>query len=198
MGYDTKIINVGIDEEIPDFDIMLIGGGQDREMRIIASDARRKSSLLNYYIEKGKTILAICGGYQLLGDYYKTDDDVIKLTGALPFYTVSNDFRMIGNTVYDTEFGTVVGFENHSGRTFLCKDLQSLGSVLLGYGNNGIDNSEGILYKNTFCTYSHGPVLPKNPKLADEIIRRAVGDVMQLDDEIEQKCHNELLNIYYK
>lgn len=192
-GYDTKIIAVGIGDKIPDFDIMLIGGGQDREMQILSSDIRRKAQAIRYYIESNKVIFAVCGGYQMLGHYYKTDGEIIKLSSVLPFYTVSNDFRMIGNVVVDTHFGKVVGFENHSGRTFLCGDLSPLGDVVCGYGNNGSDGTEGMVYKNTFGTYLHGPVLPKNPNLADELIRRAVGDIEKIDDTVELACQESLI-----
>lgn len=192
-GYATEIIEAGVGDTIPDFDIMLIGGGQDREMRIIQNDVRRKAEMLSYSVHCGKTILAICGGYQLLGQYYKTDTDVIRLSCALPFYTVSGDERMIGNFVFNTPFGRVVGFENHSGRTFLCNGLKPLGELVLGYGNNGYDCTEGLLYKNTFCTYSHGPVLPKNPHLADEIISRILGDLEPIDDGLELNCYNNML-----
>ncbi len=192
-GFAVEILNVGIGDRIPDFDIMLIGGGQDREMRILSNDIRKKAQSLRYYIEANKVIFSVCGGYQLLGEYYRTDSDVIKLSSALPFYTVSNDFRMIGNTVYDTQFGKVVGFENHSGRTFLCDDLSAFGEVVIGYGNNGYDGTEGMIFKNTFGTYAHGPVLPKNPHLADELISRAIGDVQPLDDTVEKMCHNAIL-----
>lgn len=192
-GYSTEIIEVGIGDNIPNFDIMLIGGGQDKEMRIIQNDLRRKAEMLSFCVHSGKTILAICGGYQLLGEYYKTKDDVIKLSSALPFFTVAGQNRMIGNFVFDTPFGRVVGFENHSGRTFLCNSLNPLGELVVGYGNNGFDGTEGLLYKNTFCTYSHGPVLPKNPALADEIISRVIPSIEHLDDDIEDRCHNELI-----
>lgn len=192
-GYSVNIINVGIGDRIPDFDIMLIGGGQDKEMRLVSNDFRKKSQAMKYYIEQNKVIFAVCGGYQMLGEYYKTERDVIRLSSLLPFYTVANNQRMIGNTVFDTAFGTVVGFENHSGRTFLCGDLEPLGRLVLGYGNNGCDDTEGVLYKNVFGTYAHGPVLPKNPALADELIRRAVGDIEPIDDELENLCHNTLI-----
>lgn len=192
-GYSTEIIEVGIGDNIPNFDIMHIGGGQDKEMRIIQNDLRRKAEMLSFCVHSGKTIIAICGGYQLLGEYYKTKDDVIKLSSALPFFTVARENRMIGNFVFDTPFGRVVGFENHSGRTFLCNSLNPLGELVVGYGNNGFDGTEGLLYKNTFCTYSHGPVLPKNPALADEIISRVIPSLEPLDDDIEDRCHNELI-----
>ncbi len=195
-NYKADVIGVGVGERITDFDIMFIGGGPDREMKIIAKDVRRKSDELSYYINSGKTLLAICGGYQILGEYYKTtSSQTVELTGALPFFTESTKQRMIGNVVINSPFGKIVGFENHSGKTYLGGELQPLGKVLTGYGNNGEDKTEGVLFKNTFGTYAHGPVLSKNPLLADEIIKRAlrVNELRKIDDELEQKCHNSLV-----
>ena len=196
-NYKVDVINVGIGERIPDFDIMFIGGGQDKEMSIVRRDVRRKAEELTYYIHSGKTILAICGGYQLLGEYYKTSSSqVIELSGALPFFTEGAKQRMIGNIVFESPFGKVVGFENHSGKTYVANELRPLGRVISGYGNNGEDGSEGVLYKNTFGTYAHGAVLPKNPLLADEIIKRALqtNELSKLDDELENLCHNSLVS----
>ncbi len=195
-GFNAEIVKAGKGDKIPDFDILFIGGGQDREISIIEKDLKRKSDAISYYIESGKTVLAICGGYQLLGEYFKTNDNrVIRLSGALPFYTEGSKKRMIGNIVMSTPFGKIVGFENHSGRTHLSEELNPLGSIIMGYGNNGSDGKEGLLYKNTFCTYLHGPVLPKNPKFADEILRRSVPQIdhYPLDDNLETLCHNSLI-----
>lgn len=195
-GIKTEILEAGIGDKIPDFDIMFIGGGQDREIEIIENDIKRKSTALSYYIENGKAVLAICGGFQLLGEYFKTNDNKkITLSNALPFYTVGSKTRMIGNIVTDTPMGKLVGFENHSGKTYLSKELKPLGEVILGYGNNGADGLEGLHYKNTVATYMHGPVLPKNPSLADSLLKCAVPELEQfeLDDEIEKLCHNQLI-----
>jgi hypothetical protein len=114
--------------------------------------------------------------------------------GILPFYTVGSNERMIGNFVYQTDFGKVVGFENHSGKTYLSQSLTPLGKIITGFGNNGDDGYEGVIYKNTFGTYAHGPVLPKNPAFADEIISRAVKEDLQpIDDTLENICHNQLI-----
>lgn len=196
-GYKVEVTHINIGDKINDFDILFIGGGQDKEMKIIAKDLKRKSDMLSYCVEQGKTILAICGGYQLLGDYYTASGgEQIKLSSALPFYTVAGEKRMIGNFVYQTAFGKVVGFENHSGKTYLKGNLSPLGKIITGFGNNGEDATEGLLYKNTFGTYAHGPVLPKNPAFADELIKRTLhtDDLMTLDDAIEIKCHNQLVS----
>lgn len=199
-GYSVSVDSVGIGDKIPDFDIMFIGGGQDKEMQILSRDLKRKSQALSYYIEQGKTILAICGGYQMLGKYYKqSSGEIIPLSDALPFYTIGGEKRIIGNFVYHTSFGKVVGFENHSGKTYLSSELSPLGRIISGYGNNGEDASEGVIYKNTFGTYAHGPVLPKNPNFADEIIGRALGtDLSPLDDTIETLCQNQLVARFSK
>ena len=196
-GYKTEVTHINIGDKINDFDILFIGGGQVKERKIIAKDLKRKSDMLSYCIEQGKTILAICGGYQLLGDYYTSiDGEQIKLSSALPFYTVAGEKRMIGNFVYQTAFGKVVGFENHAGKSYLKGNLSPLGKIITGFGNNGEDATEGLLYKNTFGTYAHGPVLPKNPAFADELIKRALQteDLMTLDDAIEIQCHNQLVS----
>lgn len=195
-GFNPEIINVEIGDKLRDFDILFIGGAQDREMEIIKADLKRKSTALSYYIKLGKSVLAICGGYQLLGEYYQTKDgEKIQLSGALPFYTIGYDKRMIGNIVFDTPFGKVVGFENHSGKTYLSNSLSPLGNVISGFGNNGEDKTEGLHFKNIICTYAHGPVLPKNPALADAIISSAINeDLTPLDDKIENSCHSYLIS----
>ena len=194
-GYKTDVKNIGIGDTVSDFDLMFIGGGQDKEMKIISRDLRKKGDMLRYAVNSGKTLLAICGGFQLLGEYYKTTDgDILRLSSSLPFYTVGGEKRMIGNIVFKTPFGTAAGFENHSGKTYL-NGLEPLGKVISGFGNNGEDETEGLLFKNTFCTYAHGPVLPKNPRLADEILKRATGDELSpIDDELENRCNLQLIH----
>ena len=197
-GIKSEIIEIEIGESIPDFDIMLIGGGQDREMNIISNDVRRKGEMLSYAIECGRVILAVCAGFQLLGEHYETaDGGYIKLSGALPFHTVGGRKRKIGNIVIASPFGCIAGFENHSGKTYLPPSLSPLGNVISGFGNNG-EGGEGLLYKNTFATYMHGAVLPKNPALADELIKRALktDELKPLDDEAENRCHDCLIKRY--
>ncbi len=195
-GYGVRVNEIGIGDRLGEFDIMFVGGGQDREMQIISHDLKRKSDELTYAVQSGKTVLAICGGYQLLGQYYQSaDGDVMQLSAALPFYTIGGSERMIGNIVYETPFGKVVGFENHGGKTYLDTIITPLGKVISGFGNNGADGGEGLLFNNTFCTYAHGCVMPKNPTLADEILQRATGDdLAPLDDTEELRCHDMLVN----
>ena len=196
-GYEAEIEGVDIGDKLGDFDILVIGGGQDREMEILSSDLRRKSEMLSYSVNCGKTVFAVCAGFQLLGKgYINPQGREMKLSSALDFYTKAGDKRMIGNLLFDSPFGKIIGFENHSGKTYLSKDIKPLGKVISGYGNNGVDGGEGLIFKNTIATYAHGAVLPKNPALADGIIKRALGcdELPRLDDEIENRCHDSLVH----
>lgn len=172
-GYEVTVDNISLDHpfDAADYDFVFFGGGQDYEQTVVAKDLMRLAGTLQQYIEGGKPMLAICGGYQLLGDYYKTSDGtVIKGMGILPLHTVFKaDSRMIGDTEFDTEFGKIRAFENHSGRTYFDNDkLKPLGKMIQGYGNNPEDGVEGMRYKNTFGSYAHGPIL-KNANIAKAI-----------------------------
>lgn len=189
-GFQVNIHNISIGDsfDAAKYDIVFFGGGQDYEQSIISEDLiETKKFSLSEYIESGKVMLTVCGGYQLLGKYYTTPDGE-KLEGVnlLDIYTESGSTRFIGNTVIkNEEFDeTYVGFENHSGRTYI-GNLKPLGKVLVGYGNNGEDGYEGCIYKNTFGTYFHGSLLSKNPELADRLIKLALqnryGNDIKLD-----------------
>ncbi|WP_434293852.1 type 1 glutamine amidotransferase [Clostridium botulinum] len=205
-GIKINVSNVSIKDSFPinKYDIALFGGGQDYEQSIVSKDmVETKKDDLTEYIEKGKVLLAICGGYQLLGKYYTTPEGE-KLDGLdiLDIYTEGGDIRFIGNTVIkNEEFNeTYVGFENHSGRTYI-GNLKPLGKVIAGYGNNGEDQEEGCIYKNTFCTYFHGSLLSKNPELADRLLSTALknkyGDEIELeplDDNLEFKAKEFIIN----
>ena len=179
-GIDVSVTNLPIGEtqSLAEFDLFFLGGGQDFEQEVLLEDLHRgKDKSLVSAIEDGKTILAICGGYQMPGNYYlNASGHRCDFLGAVDFYTVGSARRMIGNYAFrcdDLSSGSVVvGFENHSGRTFLGDGVQPLGKVITGYGNNGKDRTEGVRYKNVFGTYSHGPVLPP------------------LDDTAENDAHN--------
>ena len=175
-------ISVGDPFDHTKYDLLFIGGGQDFEQEVV---------------------LAICGGYQMLGKYYQTyTGERLDYIGAVDFYTVGEKERLIGNYAFDTEFGRVIGFENHSGRTYLGKGVAPLGKMVSGYGNNGRDGTEGVHYKNTFCTYSHGPVLPKNPALADKLIETAMRRrdpsfvLTPLDDCAEDFARDQVERLY--
>ena len=196
-------ISTGETFEKDKYDIVFFGGGQDYEQSIVSKDLiETKKDDIKDYIESGKVFLSICGGYQLLGKYYTTPDgEKLEGLGILDIYTEAGDTRFIGNTViYNEEFNeTYVGFENHSGRTYI-KDLKPLGVVKVGYGNNGEDKKEGCVYKNTYCTYFHGSLLSKNPELADRLISTALKNkyneeiyLTTLDDSLEIKAKNSII-----
>lgn len=195
----------GRDFDFSDYDLIFIGGGQDREQKVVLSDltVSKRDSLYNA-VESGKVILAICGGYQLLGKFYETaDGEHLDFTGILDFYTGSGDKRLIGNYEFKTEEKIrIIGFENHSGRTFLGDGVKPLGKVIKGFGNNGADKTEGARYKNTFCTYCHGPMLPKNPDFADMLIAKALlgrydsVDLPALDCSLEILARRQVRDLY--
>ncbi|WP_461224750.1 type 1 glutamine amidotransferase [Lacticaseibacillus suihuaensis] len=173
-GYPVAVDNIslGADFDAMQYDFVFFGGGQDYEQTVVAKDLPRLRDTLRDYIEAGKPMLAICGGYQLLGSYYMTSSGT-KIPGLsiLPLHTVFKaDARMIGDTEFETEFGTVRAFENHSGRTYFddADKLQPLGTMVQGYGNNPDDGVEGMRYKNTFGSYAHGPLL-RNENIAKGI-----------------------------
>lgn len=198
-------VSIGENADFTDFDIFFIGGGQDFEQGILLEDlARGKAAEIKAAVADGKTFLTICGGYQMLGSYYKTwDGQMCDFIGAIDYYTVGAKDRMIGNFMYKcgqaSGGSTVVGFENHSGKTFLGSGVSPLGTILSGYGNNGEDKTEGVRYNNVFGTYSHGPVLPKNPQLADFILKTALKekyssfDFAELDDTFENNANEYMV-----
>ena len=206
---ESRGITVNIDEcsigealDSAKYDIFFIGGGQDFEQEVLLRDlASGKAQEIRNAVEDEKTFLAICGGYQMLGEYYKTWDGVqLDFIGALNLHTIGAKERMIGNYMFKTtpESGdtVVVGFENHSGKTYLGEGVAPLGTMLSGNGNNGEDKTEGARYKNVFGTYSHGSLLPKNPVLCDFILQTAlnrrcgsVEPLAPLDDTLENNAH---------
>lgn len=175
-GYTTTVDNISIDDPFNafDYDFVFFGGGQDFEQTVVAKDLQRHKQTLTDYIEAGHPMLGICGGYQLLGEYYLTSDGIrIEGLNILPLHTIFKpDKRMIGDTKYQTNWGEVKAFENHSGQTFFDdKDkLKPFGKVIQGYGNNPDDGQEGVHYKNTIGSYSHGPLL-RNVNIADAFVK---------------------------
>ena len=205
ISVQTDSITMGKSFTADDYDILFIGGGQDFEQDVLLDDLKKGKDIeINKAIHNGTVMLAICGGYQMLGKYYKTyDGKMLEYMGALDFYTEGKEERMIGNYAFKTKEGIeIVGFENHSGRTYLGKGVEPLGKMIKGYGNNGEDGTEGVRFKNTFGTYSHGPVLPKNPDFADLLISKALenkygkADLIKLDDSLEEKARAQVKKLY--
>lgn len=208
-GIEVEVKPTVMQESLdPDyFDVFFIGGGQDKQQQVIAEDLLAKKEVFRRAIEGGAVILSICGGYQLLGHYYRPHEGPelpgISLVDA---HTVAGNRRMIGNVVVKRDSGdTLVGFENHSGRTFLGKDTKPLGTVVTGNGNNGEDGMEGVAQSvgkgMVYGTYLHGSLLPKNPGLADAIIslgllrRHGPVELEQLDDGIEKNAHEHAISL---
>jgi hypothetical protein len=190
------------DELDPDSaDLFYIGGGQDRDQRLCAYDmAERKRDALHAAAARGAVILAVCGGYQLLGHSYELGTETLPGVGLLDLRTVRSDGpRLIGNIAIEVEVEAgrrrvLAGFENHAGRTVLAQTTVPLGRVLRGHGNDGHTGHEGARIGNVIGTYMHGPLLPKNAWFADWLIRTALGlaqPLEQLDDTLEEAAHAE-------
>jgi len=208
-GIATQVEPVFV-KQTPDFtkfDLILFHGAADREMGIAAEDIHHKADSLRAAAEAGVVFLAVCAGYQLLGHYYKPfKGPKLMGVGILDLHTDAGEVRFMTHMAAACAFPetgkqTLVGYENHSGRTYLGKGVQPLGMVTAGWGNNGEDGTEGAVYKNVFGTYSHGPVLPKNAWLADLLIQRALtrkyGEftLKPLDDAAEDAAHSSSLRL---
>lgn len=156
-------------------DIVLLGGGSDREQMLVCEKLQVIQPEFKRYVEEGGVVIAICGGYQLIGKYYKTAEGTMKGLDLVDLYTEQGEGRLISNIILKSDLFDmpIVGFENHGGRTYINQN-QPLGKVLYGSGNDGESGYEGVVYKNVIGTYLHGPLLPKNPQLADELILRAL------------------------
>ena len=179
LGYEVETTLISLEEDFnpEEFDIVMFGGGQDYEQTVVAKDLQNKKDTLIEYIEDDGVVVAICGGFQLLGRYYvNASGERLNGIGAIDVCT-NGQFpnRLIGDVeIFNEEFGeTYLGYENHIGRTYLGKNMKPLGTVVKGYGNNEEDHAEGCHYKNVFCSYFHGPILVRNQHLADRIIQTA-------------------------
>jgi len=205
-GHTCSIESLGLGQSIDfsNIDMIFMGGGSDREQGLVYQDLLKKSDLLWAQIEEGFPALCICGAYQLLGkSYLAADGTEFEGLGFLDFYTQGAKDRLIGNILLECNLEgqkqTVVGFENHGGRTYLTdSSLTSFGRVLKGFGNNGRDKTEGIKYNNLIGTYLHGPLLPKNPHIADYFIkamskRKGINLDRQIDDSLEQFAHGQII-----
>jgi CobQ-like glutamine amidotransferase family enzyme len=204
-GLDLEVAAIGPGDQVdPDgHDLLYVGGGQDREQALIAPDVAAKGPALRQAVADGVAVLAVCGGYQLLGRFYR-DRYGSELPGAgvLPLHTVAGERRMIGDVLLECELEpgrrkTVAGFENHAGRTLLDEGAEPLGRVVAGFGNDGATGFEGCRLGRAVGTYLHGPLLPRNPWLADWLLAQAVahatgGDppaLEPLDDRLEAEAH---------
>lgn len=212
-GIEAEVKQISIGDKLKgDVDIYFFGGGQDQAQVEVAKDLKLKTENLKRDIERGVPLLAICGGYQLLGEYYHPfEGPKLEGVGIFSAYTMASHDRMIGNLVISSQFtvqsevsnnrepitvNQLVGFENHSGKTFLKENAQPLGNVVKGFGNNGEDQTEGCIFKNAIGCYMHGSLLPKNPKLADWLLKKALEvkygkeiELKPLDNTLETQAH---------
>lgn len=210
LSCEVTQARVGDRVDFSSYDICFIGGGQDFDQELLNDDlASGKGADIIAAVEDGVPFLCICGGYQLMGHYYQTaDGQKNEFLGAVDLYTVGGETRMMNNYAFklgkESGGSTVVGFENHSGRTYLGENVLPLGTVLKGCGNNGEDGTEGVRYKNVFGSYSHGPILPKNPEFCDFLLQTALDrrygsfELPQLDDRASLEAHDHVLETILK
>jgi CobQ-like glutamine amidotransferase family enzyme len=203
IGFELTGVGPGESFDPKAHDLLYIGGGQDRDQRLVAADMREtKREAIATALGEGAALLAVCGGYQLLGHSYQLDDERIGGLGLVDLETIREPGpRLIGNVVIDANLGDgrtmeIAGFENHGGRTHLGAGVEPLGRVIRGHGNNGKDGFEGVRAGNVIGTYIHGPLLPKNAELADHLIglalTRTAGsppELEPLDDAFEAAAH---------
>lgn len=211
-GIDLEIEHINIDDKIEEgTDIYFIGGGQDRQQVEVSEELQKHKSILTAEYHNDAVFLGICGGYQLMGEYYQPHDAKrLEGIGLLDAYTVAGSTRFIGNVTAEVNYlmpTTIVGFENHSGLTYLNtdnNDTKPMATIMTGKGNNGQDKTEGARSRNAFGTYLHGSFLPKNPHFADYLIKLALRkryndefELEPLDDSLEFNAHNSVLNKQY-
>src|SRR6266480_851463 len=202
IGFEYQAAGPGEGFDPADHDFLYVGGGQDRDQRLVAADmVRTKRDALAAAVDDGAVLLAVCGGYELLGHSYQLGDERIEGLGLADLETVREPGpRLIGNVAIEADLGggpqLVAGFENHGGRTHLGTGAEPLGRVIKGFGNNGVDRNEGVRRRNMLGTYLHGPLLPKNAWLADRLIQLALArrqrsePVLEpLDDALEAAAH---------
>lgn len=205
-GIDVEVTQYlqGDTIDFSDIDIVLLGGGSDREQEIVCKELLKLKDDFKTYVEDGGVVLAVCGGYQLLGNYYMTKTSRIEGLGILDIYTEWKPKRLIRNIILNSDlFKTpIVGFENHGGRTYIGKH-QPLGKVFFGLGNTGKGDYEGVVYKNVIATYLHGPLLPKNPEVCDYLLTKALErryktdiKLEPLDDSMEHAANSYIVDRY--
>ncbi len=204
-GHELEVQAVSVDDPLVPgaHDLLYIGGGQDREQALVARDLVAKRDSLLESAAGGAAVLAVCGGYQLLGRFYRfTNGEELPGVGLFPHHTIAGERRMIGDILLETELDagerrTIAGFENHAGRTYLDADAEALGRVVAGFGNDGESGREGCRVGRALGTYLHGPLLPRNPWLADWLLAQAIAhrtgedapSFEPLDDELEHEAH---------
>ena len=207
-GIEAQVTEFSLSDPV-DFsklDIVLLGGGSDREQQIVCTRLQSIREDMKVYVEDGGSVIAVCGGYQLLGHYYETGDGKMEGLSLVDLYTVQDSPRLISNIVLKNSSifpYEIVGFENHGGRTFIGEN-KPFGEVVYGSGNNGKDGKEGILYKNVVGTYLHGPLLPKNPHVCDYLLSNALerkygkGELSALDDTQEIEANRYIRDRFVK
>jgi lipid II isoglutaminyl synthase (glutamine-hydrolysing) len=204
-GHDLDVVPLSVGDRIdPEaHDLLYVGGGQDREQALVARELAAKGEQVLAAAADGVAVLAVCGGYQLLGRFYRfANGDELPGVGLFPLHTIAGDRRMIGDILLDCELDpgrrqTLAGFENHAGRTYLDDGAEPLGRVVSGFGNDGTSGFEGCRVGRAIGTYLHGPLLPRNPWLADWLLAQAIahrtrGEPPELDllpDELERQAH---------
>ena len=200
IGCEVREVHIDDRPSFSDVDIVFIGGGSDREQRIVCEHLLAERSELAAYVEDGGVLAAVCGGYQLFGHSYLMGDEKVEGLSLVDLYTDRGSPRLIGNIAIESRISAqpIVGYENHGGRTHLGEGVEPLGRVVHGHGNDGESGYEGCLYKNIVGTYIHGPLLPKNPGVADYLIGRALerrcGDATlePLDDAFELAANDTM------
>lgn len=194
---ELKYVLSGETVDFSGLDLVLLGGGSDREQELVCRYLKQEKNGFQDYVESGGTMLAVCGGYQLLGKYYKTDKMMIEGLDILDIYTEWDARRLTGNIILKSQLSKapVVGFENHGGRTFI-GDYSPFGKVVVGYGNTEEAKWEGVVYKNVIGSYLHGPLLPKNPEICDYLLERALAHkygedvrLSELPDKLEHEAN---------
>ena len=200
-GHELEVRAIGMGDAVPvgEIDLYYVGGGQDREQALVAHDLTGKAAQLREAVERDAAFLAVCGGYQLLGRFYRdVAGEELPGIGILPLHTVAGGRRMIGDVLLDCAWAgeSLAGFENHAGRTVLEEGAEPLGRVVSGFGNDGASGFEGCRYRNVYGTYLHGPLLPRNPWFADRVLADALahagapGALEPLPDELERQAHS--------
>jgi hypothetical protein len=198
-GHELEVDAIGMGDAIVPgaHDLYYVGGGQDREQFLVAENLAAKAAPLLEAVDGGAALLAVCGGYQLLGRGYRGfHGEDMPGVGLFPLETVAGDTRMIGDVLLETDLGPIAGFENHAGRTRLDPDAQPLGRVVAGFGNDGESGFEGCRVRRAIGTYLHGPLLPRNPHLADWLLAEALAhrsggeppELAPLRDELESQA----------